>query len=73
MHVTLMQNKVLETLRLYLVSFLSYRENTGGVIFAPPSAAWVKKQLNLLPLTVMEILCMIYVRTCPDLTFGIVY
>ena len=35
-------------MRRYLLSFLSHRENTGwGVIFPPPSAAWVKTKMQL--------------------------
>ena len=41
-----MSDKVLKVSRRYLVSFLSYRENTGGGnIYYPTSAARVK--LNL--------------------------
>ena len=44
--VKLMQDKVLEVSRRYLLSFLGYRENAewgGGKYLTPtPSAAWVK-------------------------------
>ena len=42
-NVEFMTNRVMEVLRRYLLSFLSYRENTGeGVIFTPPPHSAVR-------------------------------
>ena len=54
--VKLMPEKVLKVLRRYLLSFLSYRENTGALVkFTPPPALRGLSDLTLRDLTLSEL------------------
>ena len=55
--VKLMPDKVLQLLRRYLLSLLSYRENKGGGNINPSSSARVNPHKYLLPVTALGNQC----------------